>query len=878
MLFSLSLRQTPNPGWALLMVLLFLELTPNLHAQEDNPLTISPKESGQTGQGLKFERLSLEHRLSQSSVLCILQDRKGFLWFGTQDGLNKYDGYRFTVYKHEASDSTSLSENYVEALYEDRSGTLWVGTIGGGLNRFNSDTETFTAFVHDPKNPHSLSHDAILSIYEDSSRRLWIGTQGGGLNEMDRSTGRFTRYLHDPNNPHSLSNNHVWQIREDAATPNTLWLGTEDGLNRFNCDTGEFTRFVHDSNNPRSLSHNLIRAMHIDHAGTLWVGTWGGGLNRFDRNPDSPAKEFNGKSGQFTRFVHDPNNPYSLSHNRIWAIYEDPAAPGMLWIATYGGGLNRFDSRSNWSHTGVVHELSLEERSADILSAGRMPTLPHALHTGQFTRFLHDPGNPNSLSDNNVKSIYADRSGTLWIGTWNGGANKVNRGQKQFNHFSRLNGLSHNSVSGFGEDPVTSHTVWIGTWGGGLNRFNRKTGQFSRFVNDPRNPHSLSHDRVRSILVDHAGTLWVGTDDGLNRFNRNTEQFIRFDYGPPALQSFGYNTINVVYEDPFSPGTLWIGTNGGGLVRHVISEGAGTDRKQERVTRFTNDPDNPNALGSSAVSSIYVDHSGTLWVGTKKGLYRFDRTTERFTRFVHDPAHPRSLSHDAVQSIYESTASHEGTRTLWVGTRGGLNKFDCDTGQFTHYTEKDGLPSAVIFGILEDSHGRLWLSTNKGLSRFDPTANPPAFRNYDVTDGLQSNEFGDGASYKSSSGEMFFGGINGFNFFHPDSIKDNSYVPPVVITDFQIFNKSPKIGGKDSPLQQHISETEKIVLSYKQSVFSFEFAALDYTAPEKNRYAYKMEGVDRDWNEVGTRRFATYTNLDPGEYVFRVRGSKEKQP
>ncbi|MBC6951109.1 hybrid sensor histidine kinase/response regulator [candidate division KSB1 bacterium] len=787
---------------------------------------------------IAFKHLTIDDGLSQSSVLCILQDRKGFLWFGTQDGLNKYDGYRFTVYRHEASDSTSLSENYVESIYEDRSGTLWIGTIGGGLNRFNRDTETFTAFFHDPKDPHSLSHNAILSLYEDSSGRLWIGTQGGGLNEMDRSTGRFTRYLHDPNNPGNLSNNQVWQIREDAGAPNILWLGTEVGLTRFNRDTGAFTRFVHDSNNPHTLSHNLIRAMHIDRAGTLWVGTWGG-LNRFDRSTE-----------QFTRFVHNASDPHSLGDNRIWAICEDPATSGVLWIATYGGGLNRFDSR------------------------------PTPRDRGRFTRFLHNPVQASSLSDNNVKSIYTDRSGTLWIGTWNGGVNMVGSGRKQFNHFSRLDGLSHNTAQGFAVDPVASHLVWIGTWGGGLNRFNRKTGQFKHFVHDPQNPRSLSHDRVRSVLIDHAGVLWVGTDHGLNRFDRNAEEFVRFNYAPRARESHGYNTINAICEDAVSPGTLWLGTNGDGLIRHVISGGEGADPGQEAVTHFDYNPENPNGLGSGRVSSLCVDHSGTLWVGTDRGLHRFDRATGRFVRFVHDPANPNSLSHNGVLSIHEST-DPQGTTTLWIGTAGGLNKLalskgegsNRDTQQFTHYTEQDGLPNAVIHGILEDGHGRLWLSTNKGLSRLDPSANPPAFRNYDVTDGLQSNEFGEGTGHKSSSGEMFFGGINGFNLFHPDSIKDNPYVPSVVITDFQIFNQSPKIGGKDSPLRQHISETDEIVLSYQQSVFSFEFAALDYTAPGKNRHAYKMEGFDQHWNEVGARRFATYTNLDPGDYVFRVRGS-----
>jgi len=749
--------------------------------------------------GIKFERLSREQGLSQSTVFCILQDRQGFMWFGTEDGLNKYDGYNFTIYRHDALDSSSLLGNSVFSIYEDHTGTLWIGT-DNGLNRFDRDPDSpstrfngksgqFIHIVNDPKNPHSLSGNLVSSIYEDHTGTLWIGTSNG-LNRFDRpdsslkepngKSGQFTRFANDPNNPYSLSNNSITSIYEDSAAGNTLWIGTNGGgLNKLDREKEQFSRFVNDPNNPYSLSNNNITSIYEDFAAgnTLWIGTAGGGLNRFDR-----------EKAQFTRFVNDPNNPHSLSHNDVRSLYVDSASRNTLWIGTQGGGLNRFDRPDS-------------------------PNIKPHETSGQFTRFVNDPNNPHSLSNNRIASIYEDHAGTLWIGTLAGGLNKFDREKERFIHFANdptnPNSLSENTIWSIYEDSLPlrgtgRNTLWIGT-SNGLNRFDRpdsslkepngKSGQFTRFVNDPNNPHSLSHNRVSAIYEDHTGTLWIGTwRGGLNRFDREKAQFTRFVHDPKNPHSLSSNSIMFIYEDSASR-TLWIGTNNGGLNKLVLK---GSDRDKEQFTRFVNDPKNPHSLSDNRVLSIYEDPS---------------------------------------------------TSTLWIGTMGGLNRFDRDTPtgaaeQFTHYTEKDGLPNEVIYGILADDHGRLWLSTNKGLSCFDPQRG--AFKNYDVTDGLQSNQFTFYAYFKSSrSGEMFFGGLNGFNVFHPDSIKDNPYIPPVVITAFKRYNTDQAEGVAIE--EKGISEKQKIKLSYKDNILSFEFAALSFRNNFKNQYAYKLEGYSDKW-------------------------------
>lgn len=772
-----------------------LNAFPNLHSREKQ---------------IDFEHLMSEHGLSSSTIYCIFQDNKGFLWFGTSDGLNKYDGYDFKTYRHQPENSQSLSENVVRTIIEDQAGNLWIGTFGGGVNRFDPGMENFKHYRNIPGNPNSLSDNFVFSILEDRAGVLWIGTFVGGLDRFDPGTGTFKNYRDIPGDPTSLKGNDVLTIYEDRA--GILWIGTRGGgLNKFSPGTGTFTHYMADPTNPNSLSNNSVAAIleDQDHAGILWIGTFGGGLNKFDT-----------KTGTFTHFPADPGNPKSLSSNDIRKIYSDRT--GVLWVGT-ASGLNRFDRKKK-----------------------------------KFIRYLQEPTDPGSLSDNSIRSIYEDRSGVLWIGTEFGGLNKFTSKRKKFNHYYHVandpNSLSNNTVTAIYQD--RSGIFWIGTYGG-LNKWDRKNETFTPFQNNPHDPTSLSDDKVWSIYEDRSGAFWIGTLGGLNQFDRKNETFTPYLSDSKNSNSLSDNIVMSIVED--GQGFLWVGTYNG------LNQ---FDRVKKTFKRYQSDPGNPNSLSHNTIISLFEDRHGMLWVGTVKGLNKFHRETGTFTRYLASSENSNGLSSDIINCIYEDNSG-----ILWIGTHGGLNKYHQKGDAFTYYRMMAGLPSEMILGILEDDGGNFWLSTNNGLLMFNPDTR--IFNSYDSSDGLQGNEFRY-ACCKSKSGEMFFGGINGFNAFFPDSIIDDPYQPDVVITGFKISNRSVSIGEEIDGLtilEKHISETNEIELSYKHTTLSFEYVGLHYAAPDSNQYAYKMEGLDRDWNYVGRRRFALYPNLDPGHYVFKVKAS-----
>jgi len=760
-----------------------------------------------------FQHITTEDGLSQSTINYLFQDSKGFIWFGTQDGLNNYDGYKLRIYKYDELNAHSLSDNFVTSIYEDKSGEIWVGTESGGLNKFERKTETFTHYKHDANNPMSLGTNRVLSIYEDKLGVLWIGTDDGGLNQFNRETEHFIHYTHNPADPHSLSDNTVLSIYEDHA--NRLWIGTDDGgLNQFNRETEQFIHYTHNPADPHSLSDNTVLSIYEDHADRLWIGTLNGGLNHF-----------NYETEQFTHYKHEPGNLNSLSSNTISAITEDQLKN--LWLAT-----------SSWY--GDSYGTKLDQFN---------------LKTGRIKHYTKDSVNSNDLNDTVFFSVLIGQSNILWIGTGFGGINKLDLKEPKFTYYKHEdrnpNSLNDNHVMSIYEDK--SGIIWIGTDSGGLNKFDRKTEKFTHYTHEAYNRNSLSSNKVWSTYEDSKDIMWVGTlGGGLNKFDRETGKFTHYTHNPDDPTSLSHNTVNFITED--QAGNLWISTFGGGLNKF--------DREKGQFTHYTHNPDDSNSLSDNSTTLIHKDSSGTLWITTfNGGLNKFDRETEKFTRYTHDPNNPNSLSYDRVLSINEYPDG-----TLWLGTYGGgLNKFDIATETFTHYTENDGLPSNSVVGILADDNGNLWLSTGNGLSKFNPEAE--TFRNYDVGDGVQGNEFDGVKAYaKTKDGAMLFGGLNGFNLFYPDQVKDNPHIPPIVITDFRIFDQTVK-------LNPAISVAKEIKLSYKDKFFSFKFAALDYTNPEKNQYAYKLEGFDHDWIYSGTRRYASYTNLDPGTYTFRVKGS-----
>lgn len=750
---------------------------------------------------LRFETLSVEDGLSQSTVKAIFQDAHGFMWFGTEDGLNKYDGYAFTIYKHDPENPDTLSDNSITTIFQDSQGTLWIGTASG-VDRFQPERETFQHFVNYPNQPGSLRGTAVSAIVEDSNGNLWVSTSDGGLNRFNRDTGTFINYPHSQGNPNTPVSDMIQALAPDAK--GGLWIGSYEGLDYLDIATDQYTHFMNNPEDPKSLSDNRVLALYQDRSGVLWVGTEEGGLNRFN-----PAEK------TFTRYMNRPGNPYTISGNLARAIYEDQT--GRLWI---GGrsGVDLFNRKEDY-----------------------------------FTRYQHDPNDAHSLANDNVLSIYSDRSGVLWIGTFGGGVSKYVQNNDRFTLYQHrpnaANSLSNDVVYAIYED--REDAVWVGTMDGGLNRLDPESFTFTSYQNNPPDPSSLSSNDVRAILEDRQGRLWIGTyGGGLNYLNRNTNRFTRFTHNENYPSSISDNRVMAIHQD--RRGNLWIGTRGGGLDLF--------DPESKRFTHFRHNPDDSSSLSGDFVRTIAEDQAGNLWVGTYSGISIMDPNTRTFRRFQSSPNDPQSLSNDRVLSILETSDG-----AVWIGTLlGGLNRFDPKTKTFKHYTQKQGLPSDAVYGILQDRQGALWLSTSRGLSRFVPETE--TFRNYDRSDGLQGYEFNAGAYHQNSHGRMYFGGIGGFNAFDPARVEDNPLVPQVMITAFKKFNQTER---KD------LSGNERITLSYTDNFISFEFAALDYSAPEKNQYAYQLVGFDKDWINAGTRRYASYTNLNGGSYTFRVIGSNQ---
>ena len=739
---------------------------------------------------IRFAHLSRDEGLSQSTVYCILQDHSGFMWFGTENGLNRFDGYDFTVFHHVPGDSSSISHSAILSLYEDRDGFIWIGTLNGGVNRYDPLKEEFQCYRHVPDRSDSLSNDIVSAILEDRDGDFWIGTDDG-LNRLDRQSGRFTRYPLAVDRPGR--SNHIHDLFEDRE--GMLWIGTfGGGLVHFNKRTGQFILYRHDANDTASLSNDFIYRVLEDREGTLWICTEGG-LNRLDR-----------KSGRFTRIPIPPASTDAPRADQVYAICEDRS--GLLWIGT---------------------SLGL------ICLNGK---------TGAATAYQSNPLDTKSLSSNLVHSVYEDRSGILWVGTEDSGINTFNPNRKKFSHYrsipGKANSLGSNLVSSFWESP--DGALWIGTHMG-LDRMDRKTNVFTH----------LGKTNIRCLQGDRTGNLWLGTDGrGLHFFDCNSGKVTVYRHDPKDPGSISSNRILALCED--MSGSLWIGTYGGGLNR--------MERKSGTFTRYQFAEGDQGSLSDDIVRAILVDRAGTLWIGTYGGgLNRLDRESGKFIHYRHDDSDPASLSDDYIFYLHEDK---EGD--IWIGTLGGgLNKLDKGRNTFSHFTETEGLASNMILGILEDRSGNLWLTTNEGLSRFSPRMKQ--FRNFDVRDGLQGKEFVSGSVYADQNGEMFVGGANGFNAFIPQEIFDNPYVPPVRITSFKVLNREVK-------LAKPIWKTAEIELSPKDSLFSFEFAALDFTASEKNQYAYKLEGLTEDWIYTDSRRrLASFSRLPPGKYIFRVKGS-----
>lgn len=757
-----------------------------------------------SGVQMHFTRLGAEAGLSQGSVMAIAQDGSGFLWLGTEDGLNRVDGVEVQHFLRDRSDATSLPNNWIAALATDPNGRIWVGTDGGGVvwrapgdKGFRRPATTSGQALLDPR-----SHVRVLAA--DSQGRVWVGTRREGLRVIDLQAGVTREYRNDPTDPESLSSDSVLALRHDPA--GFVWIGTESGLDRLDLDRGRITRFGPrlealvggEGGSPR------VTALHLDRRGMLWIGT-SNGVARFDLPSD-----------RFDLLRHDAADARSLPDDRVTTIFEDDEQ--RLWFGTAGG-------------------LALLDPRAD-----------------SFTSFRHDPADHSSLPDSHIVAIFQDRTGLLWLGTKAGGAATWNPRSWSLGH-RKLGAPDADNVAAFVED--SRGTLWIGSFGGGLTSIDQRSGHVISRLHEPGAGGSIGDNYVMALAVDARDRIWYGTmSAGLERLDPATGQIKRFPYGPARANALPSPGIMSLLLD--SRGEMWVGTYGGGACTVNITTDAIRCYPLQRG-------DSPG-LSSDRATALAEDRFGFVWVGTDGGgLNVIDPASGRIASFRHDPQNPRTLSADTVYSIHVDEAGR-----VWVGTRGGgLDEvrgapFGRQDPHFRNFSEVDGLPNSTVYGIESDGSGRLWLSTNRGLARFHPTEE--RFQSLRESHGLQGDEFNFGAHYRSRSGQLFFGGARGYNAFYPERLRFNEKVPPVVLTAFLKFNAPAAIGVAPELL-------DKVDLDYRDDVVTFRFAALDFAAPDENRYAYKLEGFDSDWMDAGNARQATYTNLAGGRYVFRVKAS-----
>ena len=758
-----------------------------------------------------FNHLTIDDGLSQNFVICILQDHQGYMWFGTKDGLNRYDGYNFKIFKHLSSDQNSISDNYIMSLFEDKNGILWIGTENGGLNRFDHSSDTFTRFLHNPKNPNSLINNEVWSISGDQSGNLWIGTWGG-LSMYDPESGNFINYG-ATGTKSGLSDEHIRCIY--SSNPRYVWIGTDNGgLNVYDKFNHTFTQYLHQSDDPGSISHNQIQDIFQDSNGEIWLGTKYG-VNKFDidRQIFEFYPVFSGSAGDEALCIQEDSNGY-------------------LWIGNGGTGLFQLD-----------------------------PV------TGQVNSNFSEPSNPYSISDSGVRDLLISPTGIIWIGTRGGGIDyfKLNPDFTYYAHVpGKSNSISSNSLRAIYE--TKDSILWVGSYGG-LDKIDRTSGKIINYSPNPLDPHSLKNGNVYSIIEDNRGYLWIGTEGGgLYRMNRKSEQFDSFQNDPKNPSSISHQFVYVLFVD--SENTLWIGTEYGLNKFNPTSE---------TFIRYFHEPDNPNSLVGNTIRAIVEDAQGHLWIGTDQGISRFHIQSQQFLNYTQHTGMLSSLSENRIKSL-----RFDQSGILWIGTDGGgLNRMDPKKG--TIYQISKGLPNDVVYGILEDFMGNLWLSTNNGIAKFQIPDTFPVdhsstyFTVFTFRDGLQSNEFNSGSYFQSPSGEFFFGGINGLNSFYPHEIKKRSEILPLLITDFKIFNQSVLTGEKVNGrviLQNNIKDTKFLELTYQEFQFSFNFSALDYLSTGEIEYSYLLEGFDENWLSANSfNRIATFTNVPAGNYLFRLRAS-----
>lgn len=742
---------------------------------------------------IKFEHFTSARGLSQNSIYGITQDKYGFLWFGTMDGLNRFDGYSFKIYQRDKNNPNSLSQNIISTLMTDKSGMLWIGTDSAGLSRYDPTTGRFTHFRHDPQNPQSPGSNLIYTVYQDSAGTLWIGAIGGGLNRFNPGNATFKRYIANPQNQNSIIDSTVRCIIEES--PGILLIGTPNGIGRFDIEHETFTRF----------SPLYARIFCRGRSGSIWIGTDDNGLyilNPLDEKPkhyDFPSAKLNEINQNMT----------------VNAIFED--RDGSTWIGSARNGLLRLDTTSG----AVVH-------------------------------YLYEKGNPNGLAANHITSIFQDSGGILWFGTNSEGIECFDPRTEAFHDYSAL--FAEEAIKSYGRGiyEAQKNDLWIATAGAGLVHYNTAADVCEYFKHSPKNPGSISHDNLFFVAPDPSDSqiLWIGSYYGLNRFDTEKKIFMRC-VNPITVDHQHANYFRCALPEP--DGTFWLGTGGAGISHFNPHTGSNGTFKN-----FKHDPQNPNSLSDDFIDFIHKGRSDYLWIGTASGFNRFDPKSGTFkTYFTQSPDHISS-------QVFSICETDDGI--LWIGTLGdGLICFDPREERVIKiYDKKEGLLNNQVFSILKDEKKNLWISTNNGIFKFDTQTQH--FTQFDTSDGLFFNQFSINA-HQGKSGRFYFGHLKGMVAFYPDQVKINDRVPPIVITECMAVDRELDF----SPL---LFSGNPIKLTHKDRVICFEFAALDFSAPMKNHYAYHLVGFDDGWRFTDAmNRRVTYTNLDAGDYTFMVKGS-----
>ena len=758
---------------------------------------------------LPFLRITDEQGLPSNEIITSIQDRYGYMWFGTSAGLSRFDGYQFINFRHDPQEPNSLLADKIWSLYEDIEGILWIGTEFGGLNRYDPDTGVFSAFIHDPDDEYSISHNYVREIHPAKDNKLWIGTSGGGLNLFDPETGRFQHFKHDAANLNSLSGNYIRALTADAE--GGLWIGLRyGGLNYLSPDGSQFLHFRHHPEKNNQISSDMVQSLLLTDQGVLFVGTWDTGLNRLDI-----------KSGKWTQIKSNLNEVESIDNSAIVSMLQSPT--GEIWLGTITSGLYRFDSK-----------------------------------TQEFLVYQNYPADSQSMPVGGVYTITQDRHGF----------------------------------------------IWSGTWGGGVAMVNPKASQVVRHQHLPGGVSSLTSGAVEGIVVDYQGTLWVGVEGGgLNAAEKGQDEFIHFRHNPAEPFSLSDNDVEVVYQDPFEPETLWIGTRFNGVNRFDINTG--------KVTLRLNQNKAQNSLRGSDVRAIYRDKNGHLWVGTTKGLNRVDLVANEVIHFKHDPEKPDSLSYDSVYVIFEDSQNN-----IWIGTSGGgLNKFDSSKMGFIvykhEYGKKNSLSHDTVWDIIEDRQNHLWISTGRGVNRLKDSSassekahfesfgdekyvsmllddsnkiwlsgqkgiyqfNPEteSFKLFSISDGVLSRHSYP-AKYKDAVGNFYFGGYDGLTVFNPSSLRRYDSQSKVLFSELMLYNQVVSSDDDTSILKRRIEDAQLIQIPYTEPVFSLMYSAFDYSLMDKVVYRYKLHGFDSKWTETQLNRL-TYTNLDPGSYQLEIQAS-----